>query len=90
MYCKSIQYIQVNHLKLIYRSVRTSIDNFIIQENELNIVLENKDGETSSNQVGTARLFEPEMKSLDIIIANFNDIFGNIDGTIKTSYGRPG
>jgi hypothetical protein len=34
------------------------------KQNELNIALENKDGETSSNQAGTARSFEPEMESL--------------------------
>lgn len=58
------------------------------KQNELNIVLENKDGETSSNQAGTARPFEPDMESLDIIIANFNDIFGNIDWNDKDNVAR--
>lgn len=58
------------------------------KQNELNIALENKDGETSSNQAGTARSFEPEMESLDIIIANFNDIFGNIDWNDKDNVAR--
>lgn len=58
------------------------------KQNELNIALENKDGETSSNQAGTARPFEPEMESLDIIIANFNDIFGNIDWNDKDNVAR--
>lgn len=58
------------------------------KQNELNIVLENKDGETSSNQAGTARPFEPDMQSLDIIIANFNDIFGNIDWNDKDNVAR--
>ncbi|ERT59994.1 type I restriction endonuclease subunit R [Megasphaera vaginalis (ex Srinivasan et al. 2021)] len=58
------------------------------KQNELNIALENEDGETSSNQAGTARPFEPEMESLDIIIANFNDIFGNIDWNDKDNVAR--
>lgn len=53
------------------------------KQNELNIVLENKDGETSSNQAGTARPFEPDMESLDVIIANFNDVFGNMEYSDK-------
>ena len=58
------------------------------KQNELNIALENEDWETSSNQAGTARPFEPEMESLDIIIANFNDIFGNIDWNDKDNVAR--
>ena len=58
------------------------------KQNELNIALENKDGETSSNQAGTARPFEPKMESLDIIIANLNDIFGNIDWNDKDNETR--
>ena len=58
------------------------------KQNELNIALENEDGETSSNQAGTARPFEPEMEPLDIIIANFNDIFGNIDWNDKDNVAR--
>lgn len=58
------------------------------KQNELSIVLENKDGETSSNQVGTARIVEPEMESLDDIIANFNDIFGNINWKDKDNVVR--
>lgn len=58
------------------------------KQNELNIALENKDGETSPNQAGTARPFVPDMESLDIIIANFNDIFGNIDWNDKDNVAR--
>lgn len=58
------------------------------KQNELNIVLENKDGETSSNQAGTASPFAPEMEPLDVIIANFNDIFGNIDWNDKDNVAR--
>lgn len=58
------------------------------KQNEINIVLENKDGEISSNNVAAARVFEPDMESLDIIIANFNDIFGNIDWNDKDNVAR--
>lgn len=58
------------------------------KQNELNIVLENKDGKTSSTQAGTANPFEPKMESLDVIIANFNDIFGNIDWNDKDNVAR--
>lgn len=58
------------------------------KQNELNIALENKDGETSSSQAGTARPFEPDIESLDTIIANFNDIFGNIDWNNKDNVAR--
>lgn len=58
------------------------------KKNELNVVLENIDGETASNQAGTARPFEPDMESLDIIVANFNDIFGNIDWNDKDNVAR--
>lgn len=60
----------------------------LAKQNELSIVLENKDGETSTKQPGTARPFEPEMESLDVIIANFNDIFGNIDWNDKDNVAR--
>lgn len=58
------------------------------KQNELNIALENEDGETSSNQAGTASPFAPEMEPLDVIIANFNDIFGNIDWNDKDNVAR--
>ena len=60
----------------------------LAKQDELSIVLENKDGETSTKQPGTAIPFEPEMESLDVIIANFNDIFGNIDWNDKDNVAR--
>lgn len=48
------------------------------KQNELHIILVNEDGETYATKVGAGRGFESEMESLDTIIANFNDIFGDI------------
>lgn len=58
------------------------------KKNEMDIVLGNEDGELDSQQVGTARPFEPELESLDVIVANFNDIFGDIDWGDKDNVAR--
>lgn len=58
------------------------------KKHELDIVLENEDGEVESGQAGIARPFEPEAEPLDVIIANFNDIFGNIDWQDKDNVAR--
>lgn len=58
------------------------------KQNELEIALENADGEIESSQIGTAVTSEPEMEALDVIIANFNDIFGNINWNDKDNVAR--
>lgn len=58
------------------------------KKHELDIALENEDGEVESKQAGVARPFEPEQAPLDVIIANFNDIFGNINWEDKDNVAR--
>ncbi|MGT2745246.1 type I restriction endonuclease subunit R [Streptococcus phocae subsp. phocae] len=58
------------------------------KQNELDIALENADGEIESSQIGTAITSEPEMEPIDVIIANFNDIFGNINWNDKDNVAR--
>lgn len=58
------------------------------KQNELEIALENEDGEVSSKQAGVANPQGHKMEKLDIIIANFNDIFGNIDWQDKDNVAR--
>jgi type I restriction enzyme R subunit len=58
------------------------------KKNEVDIVLENKDGGVASAQSGVATKGEIEINPLDEIIKNFNDIFGDIDWEDKDNVAR--
>lgn len=58
------------------------------KKSEMSIVLENKNGEVETPQAGLGRKAEIEVDSLDNIIANFNDIFGDINWENKDNVAR--
>lgn len=58
------------------------------KKNELSIVLDNKEGEVSASKIGATSIVEPDMEYLDVIIRNFNDIFGNIEWSDKDNVAR--
>ena len=57
------------------------------KKNEMNIALSNADGKLEVGQI-TPYVSEVKNEYLDVIIANFNDIFGNINWNDKDNVAR--
>ncbi|KRN88705.1 type i site-specific deoxyribonuclease [Ligilactobacillus ceti DSM 22408] len=58
------------------------------KRNAVDIILENEDGQVANIDTGIGRKSEPEMDLLEKIVANFNDIFGNIEWQDKDNVER--
>lgn len=58
------------------------------KRNEIDITLSNMDGEVEAQQIGVGYIVDPDIEYLDVIIANFNDIFGDIDWNDKDNVAR--
>lgn len=56
--------------------------------NEIEVILDDEDGKVKPNQAGVGTSIPIDMELLDIIIANFNDIFGDIDWNDKDNVAR--
>ncbi|WP_397621902.1 type I restriction enzyme subunit R domain-containing protein [Streptococcus suis] len=58
------------------------------KQNEMNIVLENKEGELEVQGIGVGTKREIEIDTLDNIVNSFNDVFGNIEWQNKDNIVR--
>ena len=58
------------------------------KQNEINIVMDDTDGEVATPTAGIATIIDPEIDTLDNIINSFNDIFGNIDWEDKDNVAK--
>lgn len=58
------------------------------KKNAVDIILNNEDGSVKTSDAGVGHKTEPEIDSLEVIIANFNDIFGNINWQDKDNIAR--
>lgn len=58
------------------------------KQKEMNIVLENKEGELEVQGLGVGRKGEIEIDTLDNIVNSFNDVFGNIEWQNKDNVVR--
>ena len=55
---------------------------------ELDIILKNMGGEVATPSTGTAIIIDPEIDTLENIINNFNDIFGNVNWEDKDNVAK--
>lgn len=58
------------------------------KKNEIDIALSNEDGELKAQQIKSGQVCDPDIEYLDVIVANFNDIFGNIKWEDKDNVAR--